>query len=116
METPLPQGQLGLFAWGEGGTQFTEMSIRKEPGEVFVVMQFSGFEELYKEVIEPVTKSFGLRPYRADEVFGPGNIIDDIIRGIETAQIVIAEITPPNENVFYEVGYAHALSRSRPFF
>ena len=74
-------------------------------------MQFSGFEELYKEVIEPVTKSFGLRPYRADEVFGPGNIIDDIIRGIETAQIVIAEITPPNENVFYEVGYAHALKK-----
>src|SRR5262250_1329054 len=41
----------------------------------------------------------------------PASIIEDIIRGIETAQIVIAEITPTNENVFYEVGYAHALKK-----
>jgi nucleoside 2-deoxyribosyltransferase len=38
-------------------------------------------------------------------------VIEDINRGIETAQIVIAEITPKNENVFYEVGYAHALKK-----
>jgi nucleoside 2-deoxyribosyltransferase len=50
-------------------------------------------------------------PYRADQVYGPGSIIEDVIRGIETAQIVIAEITPTNENVFYEVGYAHALKK-----
>lgn len=37
--------------------------------------------------------------------------MEDIIRGIETAQIIIAEITPANENVFYEVGYAHALKK-----
>jgi hypothetical protein len=112
LEMPLPYGQLGLFAWGElGGTEFTKMSVRKKPPEVFVVMQFSGFEELYADVIRPITKEFGLEPYRADEVFGPGNIIEDIIHGIESAQIIIAEITPPNENVFYEVGYAHALKK-----
>jgi hypothetical protein len=112
LEAPLPYGQLGLFAWGElGGTEFTKMSVRKNPPEVFVVMQFSGFEELYADVIRPITKEFGLEPYRADEVFGPGNIIEDIIHGIELAQIIIAEITPPNENVFYEVGYAHALKK-----
>ena len=74
-------------------------------------MQLSGFEELYSDVIEPLTKKFGLCPYRADQVYGPGNILEDIIRGIETAQIVIAEITPANENVYYEVGYAHALKK-----
>jgi Nucleoside 2-deoxyribosyltransferase len=70
-----------------------------------------GFEELYTDVIQPLVTEFGLRPYRADQIYGPGTIIDDIIRGIETAQIVIAEITPTNENVFYEVGYAHALKK-----
>jgi hypothetical protein len=112
LEAPLPYGQLGLFAWGpQGEAEFTDFYAKPERGDVFVVMQFSGFEELYTHVIEPLTKELGLRPYRADQVYGPGFIIADIIRGIETAQIVIAEITPKNENVFYEVGYAHALKK-----
>jgi len=109
---PLPLGQVGLFAWGqEGGMEFSNMSVMEQRGDAFVVMQFSGFEELYRDVIEPVTKEFGLRPYRADQKFGPGSIIEDIIQGIERSQVVIAEITPANENVFYEVGYAHALKK-----
>ncbi len=109
---PLPYGQLGLFTWGDKGVvEFTKFSAETVRGDAFVVMQFSGFEELYTDVIEPLTAEFGLRPYRADQVYGPGSIIEDIIRGIETAQIVIAEITPVNENVFYEVGYAHALKK-----
>ena len=112
LPAPLPYGQLGIYAWGkEGEAAFTRFFERAVGGDVFVVMQFSGFEELYSDVIEPVTKEFGLRPYRADQVYGPGSIIEDIIRGIETAQIVIAEITPTNENVFYEVCYAHALKK-----
>lgn len=110
---PLPYGQLGLFTWArQGGTfEFADFTADPVRGDAFVVMQFSGFEELYTDVIEPLAKQFGLRPYRADQVYGPGSIMDDIIRGIETAQIVIAEITPTNENVFYEVGYAHALKK-----
>jgi hypothetical protein len=109
----LPYGQLGLYSWLRqgGGFEFTDFSASAVRGDAFVVMQFSGFEELYSDVIEPLTKKFGLRPYRADQVYGPGSILEDIIRGIETAQIVIAEITPTNENVFYEVGYAHALKK-----
>jgi hypothetical protein len=112
LPAPLPYGQLGLFAWSEkGGVEFTELSVKRLPGKAFVVMQFSGFEELYTDVIEPTAKEFGLQPYRADQVYGPGSVLEDIIQGIETAQIVIAEITPANENVFYEVGYAHALKK-----
>jgi hypothetical protein len=112
LPTPLPFGQLGLFTWGnQGEAEFTDILATTMRGDAFVVMQFTGFEELYTDVIEPLTREFGLRPYRADQVYGPGSIIEDIVRGIETAQIVIAEITPTNENVFYEVGYAHALKK-----
>ncbi|MGJ5008680.1 DUF6250 domain-containing protein [Bradyrhizobium oligotrophicum] len=107
---PLLSGQVGLFAW-DNEVRFKDVEISRKPGDVFVVMQFSGFEELYKDVIKPVTEGFGLRPYRADEVYGPGSIIADISNGIERAQIVIAEITPSNENVFYEVGYAHGIRK-----
>jgi hypothetical protein len=113
LPAPLPYGQLGLYSWLSQGSgfEFTDFFANAVRGDAFVVMQFSGFEELYSDVIEPLTKQFGLRPYRADQVYGPGSIMEDVIRGIETAQIVIAEITPINENVFYEVGYAHALKK-----
>jgi hypothetical protein len=85
LPTPVPFGQLGLFAWGEGGTEFSNVLVQEERGlgDVFVVMQFTGFEELYTDVIVPVTEHFGLRPYRADEVYGPGNILADIVVGIQ---------------------------------
>ena len=113
LHMPLPYGQLGLYSWlRQGGSfEFTNFFAKPVRGDAFVVMQFSGFEELYTDVIEPLTKQFGLNPYRADHVYGPGSILEDIIRGIETAQLIIAEITPTNENVFYQLGYAHALKK-----
>jgi hypothetical protein len=112
---PLPSGQLGLFTWLRqgGGVEFTEFFADAVKGDAFVVMQFSGFEGLYSDVIEPLAKEFGLRPRRADQIYGPGSILEDIIQGIESAQIVIAEITPINANVFYEVGYAHGLKKQK---
>ena len=41
----------------------------------------------------------------------PGIIFQDIQRKIEDANVVIAEITAPIQNVYYEVGYAHALNK-----
>jgi hypothetical protein len=62
---PLPYGQLGLFSWlRQGGTiKFTDFVARAVRGDAFVVMQFSGFEELYTDVIEPTAKAFRLHPY-----------------------------------------------------
>jgi hypothetical protein len=75
-------------------------------------MQFSDpYQTLYADVIQPLIESYKLRAYHAGEVFGPGIILEDITGGIVEARIVIAEITPPNQNVFYELGYAHALKK-----
>jgi nucleoside 2-deoxyribosyltransferase len=38
-------------------------------------------------------------------------ILHDIAQGIVDAKVVVAEITPANQNVFYEIGYAHALGK-----
>ena len=114
LDIPLQQGQLGLFAWGTDPVEFENASARIEPGTAFVVMQFSDpYQTLYTDVIEPVIKSepYKLRVYHAGEVYRPGIILEDITNGIIEAKIVIAEITPPNQNVFYELGYAHALKK-----
>jgi hypothetical protein len=111
-EPLLPNAQLGLFAYGSRPVNFGGVSTSKEEGTVFVIMQFHGpYQDLYTDVIQPTVKKFGLRAYHAGEVFTPGIILNDITGGIAEAKIVIADITPPNQNVFYEVGYAHALRK-----
>ncbi len=77
-------------------------------------MQFTErYLGLYNEVIKKVAESeqFKLKAYHAGETFGRV-ILQDIIRGLEEARVVIAEITPANKNVFYELGYAHALKKT----
>jgi hypothetical protein len=53
----------------------------------------------------------GFEAFRGDDVYRPGVILQDIIRGIVESDVIVAEITPPNPNVFYELGYAHALQK-----
>ena len=112
LDTPFPQGQFGLFAWGRARIDFTETSVKDEQGTVFVLMQFSDpYHDLYRDVITSVSKEYNLRAYHAGEVFGPGVILNDIVKGIVDAKIVIAEVTERNPNVYYELGYAHALRK-----
>jgi hypothetical protein len=109
---PLDGSQLGLFAWGKARVDFSELSVRPAKPQVFVAMQFGQpFDTLYQDVISPGARKLGLDVIRIDELAKPGIIFEDIKRQIAEAKIVIAEITAPNQNVFYELGYAHALSK-----
>ena len=109
---PATNGQIGLFAFGRCPVEFDGFTVNQRPGNVFVVMQLSEpYKQLYDEVIQPIAKTFALNAYHVGEVFGPGMILQDIIQGIIEAEVVIAEITEANQNVFYELGYAHALNK-----
>jgi hypothetical protein len=109
---PLPRGQAGIWCAGDTEIAIKNYQVSIEPGKVFVVMQFSPpCNELYTDVILPVCRELGLSAFRADEAYGPGIIIADIAREITEAKVIIADITPANLNVYYEVGYAHALNK-----
>jgi hypothetical protein len=109
---PLQGDQAGLFAWGEQEVTFKDFTIRGDKPRVFVVMQFGEpYDFLYRDVILPVTRKLEFEAFRADDVFRPGIILQDIIRGIIECDVVIADITPVNANVFYELGYAHAMEK-----
>ena len=85
----------------------------KSDDSCFVMMPFANplgsyYEKIYKAAIEKA----GLKPLRADdELFGTGKIIDQIWTGINSAKILIAELTNRNPNVYYELGLAHALKK-----
>lgn len=75
-------------------------------------MQFTeNYDTLYREVIEPTCRAFGYEVVRADDFYTSGLIIEDITQSIRDATVVIADVTPDNANVFYEVGYAHGIEK-----
>jgi nucleoside 2-deoxyribosyltransferase len=89
-----------------------DFKVSKVKPKAFVVMQFTEeYNELFNEVIKPVCEDFGLDCERADDYYTTNMIIEDIISSITSASVVIAEITPDNPNVFYEVGYSHAINK-----
>lgn len=109
---PLKHEQIGLYAQGAGPVRFDSIEISRKTPTAFVVMEFGApYDDLYSDVIEAVCAEFGLSAIRADNIYGPGNIIQDIIRGLNESQVVIADVTPPNPNVFYELGYSHAINK-----
>ena len=109
---PLEGRQVGLIAAGDQEVSFSDFAVRSDLPRAFVVMQFAEpYDTFYREVIQPQIKAAKFEVVRIDEKAGPGIIFQDIQREIEQAEIVIAEITPANPNVFYELGYAHALGK-----
>ena len=108
----LPRGQAGIWCLGANDIVIKNYKVSRQPGKVFVVMQFTPpYNELYSDVIIPVCQELGLTVVRADETYGPGLVIADIAQKIIEAKVIIADITPQNPNVYYEVGYAHALNK-----
>lgn len=109
--------QFGFFAWGPNPIEFEILDYKILQPKIFVIMQYGEpFDNLYKDVIKPICKDFNLDAIRADDIYKPGIILQDIIKEINEAEIVIAEITPANPNVFYELGYSHALNKNTILF
>jgi hypothetical protein len=68
----------------------------------------SPFDGIWQTVIRPTVHDSGDTCFRADDIFAPGPIINDIVRAIHDADYIIADLTEKNPNVYYELGLAHA--------
>lgn len=64
------------------------------------------YDDLIKEAILKADPS--LEVTRADEVSSPGSITTEILTRIMHSDLVVADVTYPNPNVFYELGLRHA--------
>ena len=77
----------------------------------FVLMPFKDeLKDVYWKAIKPACDSAGFRALRVDEledvVF---NINRKIIEYIFKSDVIVADLTELNPNVFYEMGVAHAI-------
>jgi len=78
----------------------------------FVLMPFEdGFNDVYQLGIKEACTKAGAYCERVDEQIFHESILDRIYNQIAKADLIIADMTGRNANVFYEVGYAHALGK-----
>ena len=78
----------------------------------FVLIPFrEPFLRLYSKHIKPTLVSLGLRVLKADDLFTPTVIVEDIWEFINRARVIVADVTGRNPNVFYELGIAHTVGK-----
>jgi hypothetical protein len=85
-----------------------------KPLEAFIIMSFAQTGELkgvYKAIVR-VCKEAGYAAFRVDDHLDPNQrIIPAIMSAIRRSAFIIADVTHPRPNVYYELGYAHALGK-----
>jgi hypothetical protein len=78
--------------------------------KAFVLMPFGTDEDVkYRRIFRPILERSGYNVTRADDISLPGTIIQDIINSIKKADLILCDLSGNNSNVFYELGYAHAI-------
>ena len=79
---------------------------------IFVLMPFQKeFDDIYEFGIKSACYENGFYCERVDEQDFEGSILDRIYNQISKADLIIADMSNQNPNVFYETGYAHALGK-----
>jgi tetratricopeptide (TPR) repeat protein len=86
----------------------------------FVIMPYGGASEererhysgVFHSIIKAAAERAGFEAMRSDTAGEPGNITQAVIRDLLDADIVIADLTEANANVFFELGVRHAFRKS----
>lgn len=94
------------------------MNVSAKPHS-FVVMPFGtkpdaegnpiDFDRVYADYIRPALLAAGFEVFRADEEVAAGEIRQDMFQELLMADLVVADLTIHNPNVWYELGVRHAL-------
>ena len=84
----------------------------KETIDVFVLMPFNAeMEKVYTNHISKLGGELGLIIRRADDIVSAGPFMKKVWEGICAAELIIADCTQKNPNVFYEIGMAHTVGK-----
>lgn len=72
----------------------------------FLLMPFREDLEPIREIIVAAGRDSGVAIERADDIFRPGVVVEQILEAIDAAAVVVSLCTGRNANVFFEMGWA----------
>ena len=78
----------------------------------FILMPFAPeFDEIYEFLIRGALVDAGFNVSRADDIRNQQNILSDVVQGIISSDIIVADLSKSNPNVYYELGLSHAIRK-----
>lgn len=76
---------------------------------IFVIMPYGEeWSDTLNAQIKKIGAALNMTINRADEVYGIKPVINDIVKSIQNAGVILSVMTGGNRNVNYELGLAHA--------
>ena len=68
-------------------------------------------DQVLRHIVRPAADICGYKAVRADEIDKPGIITSQVIQHVVNDDLVVADLTERNPNVFYELAIRHALRK-----
>src|SRR5215211_5788209 len=88
------------------------MRLQIQSPFAFVLMPFSSeFDAVYQRGIKRACDEAGVECERVDEQYFTQSIVERVYEQIARADLIIADMSGRNPNVYYEAGYARALKK-----
>ncbi|MEU1619196.1 S1 RNA-binding domain-containing protein [Streptomyces sp. NPDC005722] len=94
---------------------------RPVPGNVFVATPFGvkpapdgkpfDYDDFYTSELVPLISDLGMKPVRADSVYGGDSVLTPVWKGIQQAEIVLVVFSDASVNVSIEFAWAYLLGK-----
>ena len=85
--------------------------MQKPQKTVFVIQPFTEESRPVFDAISTAAAAAGATTVRLDQLSASTSIVEALYRSIESADVIVCDISHANSNAFYELGYAHGLRK-----
>lgn len=93
-------------------TSFPPVEVERDTA--FVLMNMDPADPALIDVLSTIKRvcaAFGVKAFRIDDVEHQERITDRVLEMIRAAELLIADLSGERPNVYYEIGFAHAIGK-----
>jgi hypothetical protein len=103
----------GKLSLNQVAAIFRLLDLAADRRRCFALMPFDkAFTPVYARCVKPAVSTLGWQCSRADEISQTREVMSIVWEEILRADLIIADLTGRNANVYYELGFAHASGKN----